>query len=79
MVLHSSKLFYVREGFSMNTRSEQQHIEYLLSREAFDKWLFKHYPISNGDMLLDSYEDMSKTELYLREHGLPLDSEIRGL
>lgn len=65
----------------MNTRSEQEHIEYLLTADAFENWLF----MESGKLLLIDFYDFSSTlksaveEAYLKSIGLPNDSIIRGL
>lgn len=50
-----------------------------LTIEAYDKWLYANYPIYNGDMLLNLYENMSVFDAYLRDNDLPLDSEMPEL
>jgi hypothetical protein len=79
MVLHSNNLFYVQEGFSMNTQAELEEIEYILSEEAYTKWLYENNVICNGDMLVNLLEDGDLPLRYLDEHGLPSDSEIKGI
>lgn len=53
-----------------------QHMEYLLTKEAFDNW----FAGLNADDLDDYFRDKSAisiTDYYLKEHGLPLDSVIK--
>jgi hypothetical protein len=63
----------------MSTQEELEEMDYLLSVEAYDKWLYANYPIYNGDMLLSLYESGDVEAKYLREHGLPDNESIRGL
>jgi hypothetical protein len=65
-------------GLMMNTRNEQQHIEYLLTKEAFDKW-FDELSESEWQDLAFHYKGMTSKKIYLKEHGLPIDSVIKGL
>ena len=49
-------------------------MEYLLTKEAFEKWL--------DDNFAETLEDIKSHKLlvtknYLKEHGLPLDSQIK--
>jgi hypothetical protein len=69
----------VLDGFSMNTNAELEEMAYLLSNEAYTKWLYDNHVICNGDMLVNLLEDADLQVRYLREHGLPSDSEIEGL
>jgi hypothetical protein len=47
--------------------------------DQFRKWLFQNYHINNGDRLTELEEDMSVVEQYLKEAGLPLDTELEDL
>lgn len=44
--------------------------------DMFNDWLYKNYPIGNGDMLLDLLENPVIQEEFLRENNLPLDTEL---
>jgi UDP-N-acetylglucosamine pyrophosphorylase len=48
----------------------------LATMEAFTEWLYANYPIGNGDMLTTLQENGSVQDRYLRDMGLPLDTEI---
>lgn len=61
------------------TVQAQQELDYLLSAKGYDDWLYKNYTITNGDMLLSYYESGDVQLKYLREHGLPDNSEIEGI
>lgn len=59
-----------------HTQTVQAEMEYLLTREAYFKWA--------SDLDNDVWASILLREgkllpTYLREHGLPLDSEIKGL
>lgn len=62
----------------MNTRSEQEHIEHILTKQALEDWCSS----KTGKELIyifNKYPDKSLVECYLKEHGLPTDSIIKGL
>jgi hypothetical protein len=65
-------------GLMMNTRNEQEHIEYLLTKEAVAYWITKNGIEKIWAMFRDSEFDNIK-QFYLKEHGLPIDSVIVGL
>ncbi len=53
-----------------------EHQEYLLTRDAFDKWFDA---LSENEWQDLVFSNLGKTSryIYLKEHGLPLDSEIK--
>ena len=60
-----------QQQFEQTVASEQ---EYLLTKEAYQKW------INNLSIrYIDRNIDKDFRVLYLKEHGLPLDSIIEGL
>lgn len=56
-----------------------EEMEYKLSIEAFDDWLYKNKMICNGDSLIQAYESPTIQLEYFADIGLPYDSEIEGL
>jgi hypothetical protein len=61
----------------MNTQDELEQMEYLLTKESFDKWVW-----DMDDDIFNSMNSFSEDVfryVYLKEHGLPLDSKIEGL
>ena len=60
----------------MNTQAELEHIAYLSTAESFNAWLYENYAIGNGDMLLGLTENTNVQEIFLREHNLPLETEL---
>ena len=44
--------------------------------DKFSAWLYESYAIGNGDMLLSFAENTSVQEIFLREHNLPLETEL---
>jgi hypothetical protein len=53
--------------------SEQQ---YLSSMESFNKWLYENYQINNRDALTDLFESPEAQEKYLKDMGLPPETEL---
>jgi hypothetical protein len=51
----------------------------LLTKEKFYEWYFTF--VTGKDLLymLDRYDDLTISQIYLKEMGLPLDSIIEGL
>ena len=64
--------------------SEQQfHHEVMAEEEQkqkldndFDEWLYKNYMIGNGHTLVRLMEDMTVVEIFLKDAGLPADTEF---
>jgi hypothetical protein len=54
-----------------------KRVETASKMDEFRKWLFKNYHINNGDKLIELEEDMCVVEQYLKEAGLPLDTELK--
>ena len=48
----------------------------LATTENFREWLYKNYPIGNGQMLVELEEDMNVLEQYLDDMNLPADTEL---
>lgn len=44
--------------------------------QGFTDWIYKNKPIGNGDMLIEALEDTTLQEAYIKEAGLPLDTEL---
>lgn len=44
--------------------------------EMFSDWLYKNVRIGNGDMLIEAMENTILQEQFLREYGLPEDTEL---
>lgn len=54
----------------------QEHMEYLLTKEAYENWLVE----LTASQMFSYFTDPSISGIklfYLKEHGLPLDSEIK--
>jgi hypothetical protein len=52
-------------------------VETASKMDEFRKWLYANYHINNGDRLIELEEDMSVVEQYLKEVGLPSDTELK--
>jgi hypothetical protein len=61
----------------MNTMEELEHIDHILTMDAYRAWLYENYAIGNGHTLTRLEEDASVQVNYLSDMGLPLDSEIK--
>ena len=44
--------------------------------EQFDDWLYNNYHIGNGDTLVLLMEDTSVVDRFLKDAGLPADTEF---
>lgn len=66
-------------GADWQQQQEVLEQEALLTEEAYSKWLYENYSIWNGDRLISLLEDGCTQEKYLRDMGLPIDSEIKGI
>ena len=66
----------MRDGFNMNTQDELAHIDYLLTIEAMRWWYAR---LSTPDFYPLIRSNLTVREYYLKEHGLPIDSVIKGL
>lgn len=51
-----------------------QNMEYLLTKEAFEKWLDDNFAETLEDI---KNHKLTVTQNYFKEHGLPLDSLIK--
>jgi hypothetical protein len=60
----------------MNDSEMITELKYLCSQEAFDKWLYENYSIWNGDRLIQLYEDGEVMNKYIKDMGLPDDTEF---
>ena len=49
---------------------------YAKSMRGYRDWLYKHFPIGNGDMLVELEENTLIQLDYLRDMGLPEDTEL---
>jgi 23S rRNA G2069 N7-methylase RlmK/C1962 C5-methylase RlmI len=60
-------------------QQEEQQMQELLTKEKFYEWYFTF--VTGKDLLymLDRYDDLTISQLYIKEMGLPLDSIIEGL
>ena len=64
-------------------REQQFHHEVMSELEQkeqiandFDDWLYKNYHIGNGKTLVMLMEDMTVVDLFLKDAGLPADTEF---
>ena len=53
----------------------QEHMQYLLTKEAYENWQDSN--LFNVFEKLFQDETLTVLHIYLKEHGLPLDSEIK--
>lgn len=44
--------------------------------QGFTDWIYQNMPIGNGDMLIEALENGDLQEAYIKEAGLPLDTEL---
>ena len=44
--------------------------------QGFIDWIYENRSIGNGDMLLEAMEDTRLQEQYIRDAGLPSDTEL---
>ena len=58
------------------TVAQEEEIEDLLTAESFNNWCKK---LTHGKLIHISETGFTAKEYYLKEHGLPLDSKIKGL
>jgi 23S rRNA G2069 N7-methylase RlmK/C1962 C5-methylase RlmI len=60
-------------------QQEEQQMQELLTKEKFFEWYFTFVTGKDFLYMLDRYDDLTISQLYLKEMGLPLDSIIKGL
>ena len=60
------------------TVAQEEEIEDLLTKESYDKW-FDSLSRNQWNLLVVKYPKKNPVYAYLKEHGLPLDSKIKGL
>lgn len=53
----------------------KQEYDYLKG-QGFIDWLYKNKPIGNGDMLIEAMENTLLQEQYIKEVGLPENTEL---
>ncbi len=61
------------------TVAQQEEMDYLLTKEAFMKWFLNKPIYSFHSYATHNLGNLSIKQLYLKEHGLPSDSVIKGL
>ena len=44
--------------------------------DMFNDWLYANYPIGNGHMLINLMENPEIQTRFLRDHDLPMDTEL---
>ena len=54
---------------------EQQYTKQTIA-DKFDDWLYKNYYIGNGKTLVSLMENPSVVEQFLKDAGLPADTEF---
>lgn len=60
-----------------NNQDQQMLAEYQYAKsQGFTDWLYKNVPIGNGDMLIQALENTNLQSQYLRDIGLPQDTEL---
>ena len=62
------------EQFHHEVMAEQEQKQKLAN--DFDDWLYENYHIGNGDTLVRLMEDMSVVARFLKDAGLPADTEF---
>jgi hypothetical protein len=60
-------------------QQQQEHMQSMLTKESFYFWLFNLPVYSFGVFANGRNGGYSIKVIYLKEHGLPLDSKIEGL
>ena len=55
-----------------------QHMECMLTQAAYDEWV-RNLTDDKLEYLYEIFDIISLEELYLKEHGLPIDSLIKDL
>ncbi len=63
----------------MSYRDNNEEIEHLLTKESFMNWLMNKPMHSLYFYATHEFGNLNIKQLYLKEHGLPLDSKIKGL
>lgn len=64
----------MQEQQTVMLEQEQQYA--LLSKYAFDRW-FIHLEAIDVCMLVAEHVDLSMHQIYLKQHGLDVDSQFR--
>ena len=64
------------EQLRQDDTSEAEYYYYMHTQEAFDKWLYENYMIWNGNRLVELYEDGTVRDKYIKDMGLPIDTEL---
>jgi hypothetical protein len=69
------------EGVTDPYEFAEHYIAWLASKgktlqDKFDEYLYNNYPIGNGDMLVELYEDTDILCDWLKDMGLPEDLEV---
>lgn len=61
-----------------HSQTVQAEEEYLLTAKSFNSWVH-NMPVDKFEVLWNDEDENSFYKAYLKEHGLPLDSIIKGL
>lgn len=56
----------------MEALAEYQHAK----SQGFVDWIYQNRPIGNGDMLIEALENTNLQAAYIKEAGLPTDTEL---
>jgi hypothetical protein len=63
----------------MNTQEELEHIDHILTMDAFRQWLMNKPIHSLYFYATHEHGNLNIKQIYLTEQGLPIDSIIKGL
>ena len=55
---------------------EQKERNKITTAEQFDDWLYQNYSIGNGHRLVQLMEDNTVVNKFLKDAGLPADTEL---
>lgn len=73
----NDQTIYDDEGSVNEQEMAEMLAEYQYAKsQGFIDWVYQNKPIGNGDMLIEALEDTTLQDAYIKEAGLPLDTEL---
>lgn len=73
----NDQTIYDDEGRVNEQEMAEMLAEYKYAKsQGFTDWIYQNMPIGNGDMLIEALENGDLQEAYIKEAGLPLDTEL---
>ena len=73
----NDQTIYDDEGRVNEQEMAEMLAEYQYAKsQGFTDWIYKNKPIGNGDMLIEALENTNLQDQYIKEVGLPLDTEL---